>query len=245
METNGVCLPKNEESKKQTGRGRKAKDLAGQRFGKLTVLRATDERRDSGSVVWHCVCDCGREADVSAQRLVRGKVRSCGCLSNPPVKDYIGKRFGRLTAIEYLGRINEKNTLNYWKCRCDCGNVVVVGQTELQNGESKSCGCYQKERVKEALQLVGGTSVTILEFTKNNLKASNKSGYTGVFFDKRSGKWVAKINFRKKSYWLGSYHDKEDAIKARQRGEEMRDDFLDWYYRFKKEGMGMTAATSD
>ena len=210
-------------------------DLTGRRFGKLLVLSPTEKRADGGSVVWKCRCDCGNVAEVSAQRLNCGKVRSCGCLSNPPLKDYVGKRFGRLTVLEYAGkkrRVTENSaaTITFWKCRCDCGREIIAAQPELQNGDTQSCGCLQKERMGEALGLVDGTSVVLLEQSRKRLRSSNTSGYTGVYQEK-SGKWVAYINFKKKRYWLGRYADKEDAIKARQRGEELHEDFLDWYYR--------------
>ena len=99
-----IELIQTDETVKSVVRG---KDLTGQRFGKLMVLSPTDKRMDNGSIVWHCQCDCGNMAEVSARRLVRGKVRSCGCLSDPPPKDYIGKVFGRLTVIGYAGRIRK------------------------------------------------------------------------------------------------------------------------------------------
>jgi len=208
------------------------KDLTGQRFGKLIVEAPTDKRMDSGSVVWRCRCDCGKMAEVSARRLIRGKVRSCGCLSNPPLKDYVGKTFGRLTVLEYAGTAKELGrvgSMNYWKCRCSCGNITIVGQTELQNKDSQSCGCLQKELAKEALKLVDGTSVSILEATRKGPRKNNKSGHAGVFQEK-SGKWQAYISFKKKRYWLGRYANKEDAIKARVVAEEIHEDFLAWYY---------------
>ncbi|MCQ2355112.1 MAG: hypothetical protein MJ102_08475 [Clostridia bacterium] len=207
---------------------RSIKDISGQRFGKLIVIEPTDKRADGGSVVWKCHCDCGNDTEVSCNRLRKGKVRSCGCLSNPPLKDYIGKRFGRLTVIGYAGKLNTNSTEHYWTCRCDCGNETNVGQNELQNGDTVSCGCYQIERMLESLRLIDNTSVTILERSKKP-RVNNKSGYPGVFQEK-SGKWIAYISFKKKRYWLGRYDDKDDAIRARLRGEEMHDDFLEWYY---------------
>ncbi len=207
---------------------RSIKDISGQRFGKLIVIEPTEKRADGGSVVWKCHCDCGNDTEVSWSRLRKGKVRSCGCLSNPPLKDYIGKRFGRLTVIGYAGKLNPNSTEHYWTCRCDCGNEANVGQNELQNGDTVSCGCYQIERMLESLRLIDNTSVTILEHSKKP-RANNKSGYPGVFQEK-SGKWIAYISFKKKRYWLGRFDDKEDAIRARQRGEEIHDDFLEWYY---------------
>lgn len=32
-----------------------------------------------------------------------------------------------------------------WKCRCDCGNEILVTSTNLKNNHTKSCGCLQKE----------------------------------------------------------------------------------------------------
>lgn len=210
----------------------RGKDLTGQRFGKLVVLAPTEKRMDSGSIVWKCKCDCGKEAEVPARRLVRGQVRSCGCLSNPPRKPYIGKRFGRLTVIDYAGTAKELGKTgkqNYWKCVCDCGKETIVGQTELQTGETQSCGCLHKDRMLESLKVIDGTSVVILESTRKGLRSNNTSGYTGVFHSP-NGKWEAYITFKKKRYWLGRYDKFEDAVKARQKGEEMHDEFLDWYY---------------
>lgn len=213
----------------------RANNLTGQRFGKLVVLSPTEKRADSGCIVWLCQCDCGKQAEISARRLIRGKVKSCGCLSNPLPKDYVGRKFGRLTVLEYAGRKrkrmkNSAATINYWKCRCDCGNEVIIAQPELQNGHTLSCGCLQKERVKDTLCLVDGTSVTVLERARNKPRKTNTSGHTGVSMTK-TGKWEAYINFKKKRYYLGRYEHLEDAIQARERGEEMHEEFLEWYYK--------------
>lgn len=55
------------------------KDLHGQVFGKLTVVRflGTDKNR---AAVWRCRCECGGTHDVVGNVLLRGAVRSCGCL---------------------------------------------------------------------------------------------------------------------------------------------------------------------
>ena len=60
-------------------RGPEASDLTGQRFGRLTVVADTGERR-SGGVVWLCRCECGGEWTGTAVQLVRGTTRSCGCI---------------------------------------------------------------------------------------------------------------------------------------------------------------------
>lgn len=63
-------------------------------------------------------------------------------------KDLTGKRFGRLTVIEYVGTKHDKNGKNakaQWKCQCDCGNIRIVESASLLLGRSKSCGCLCRE----------------------------------------------------------------------------------------------------
>ncbi len=203
------------------------RDLTGQRFGKLTALYPTGARDKGGSLVWHCKCDCGGEVDAPLHQLSCGYRKSCGCMSKPRVKDFTGKRFGRLVVQKYAGKWDG---MHRWSCICDCGNETVVAQTALQSGKTKSCGCLQKEQIADHLRLVDGTSVTILEAAKKHRISTNTSGHTGVYLNKSRGKWVAQIRFKRKAYSLGSYDRIEDAIKARERGEEMWDDFLNWYY---------------
>ena len=53
------------------------KNLAGQTFGRLTVLQIDpDKKRRS----WVCRCRCGNEKSVAQKELLRGDTRSCGCL---------------------------------------------------------------------------------------------------------------------------------------------------------------------
>lgn len=52
------------------------------------------------------------------------------------------------------------------------------------------------------------------------LSKSNSSGKTGVSFDKETKKWIAFITVNYKTMYLGSYHNIEDAIKARKDAEK-------------------------
>lgn len=203
------------------------RDITGQRFGMLTARCPTGVKGSGGSMIWHCGCDCGGEIDAPLHQLTAGYRKSCGCLSRPPLKDFVGKRFGKLVVRNYAGK---RDGLHRWLCVCDCGNETVVGQTSLQSGRTKSCGCLQREQIVKNLRLVDGTSVAILEASKNRLVASNTSGHNGVYRNKRLQKWTAQITFKGRTYYLGSYDKIEDAVKARTLGEEMYDDFLRWYY---------------
>jgi len=46
------------------------------------------------------------------------------------------------------------------------------------------------------------------------LRKDNTTGFKGVIFRKRTNKYEAKISYRSKRIWLGSYEDVVDAAKA-------------------------------
>lgn len=198
------------------------RDLRGMRFGRLVVLSETDRRAQGGTVVWRCQCDCGRTAEVSSRQLLNGYTKSCGCLSRPPLKDWVGKQFGDLTVTAYGGK---RDGSHYWRCRCKCGKELEARQSNLQNGHTQSCGC--RYSIGDILHFVNGTCIEAIQ--SKTVSKNNTSGVRGVYRNKRTRKWVAQITFQHKTYYLGSYSKLEDAAKARRRGEERFDNFLEWY----------------
>lgn len=56
-----------------------ADDLTGARFGLLTLVAPTAERK-FGYLVWKCACQCGGTAFVSTQKLKSGYGLDCGCV---------------------------------------------------------------------------------------------------------------------------------------------------------------------
>ena len=88
---------------KQHQKGRNILDIKDQKFGRLTALYPTEERDKKSSVYWHCLCDCGNEVNVTADRLMHGKYQSCGCLKKEYQKD-IFKRLHMVdgTCVEWL-----------------------------------------------------------------------------------------------------------------------------------------------
>lgn len=50
----------------------------------------------------------------------------------------IGRKYNRLTVVRIIDR-------NKSECLCDCGKLVTVWNSNLYNGHTKSCGCYNKE----------------------------------------------------------------------------------------------------
>lgn len=57
---------------------KKINNLEGQTFGKLTVLRLSDDYL-KGQARWLCQCECGNATVVFASNLGRGHTTSCGC----------------------------------------------------------------------------------------------------------------------------------------------------------------------
>lgn len=60
-----------------------------------------------------------------------------------------GKIFGKLKVIRRVE--NNKRGIAVWACMCSCKNktLVYVNGVSLRNGNTKSCGCLQKERTRE------------------------------------------------------------------------------------------------
>lgn len=140
----------------------KANDLTGQRFGRWTVIEASDKTsNDKYDRYWICSCECGVVRDVSERSLLRGRSQSCGCSRNGKFitkvsrtdKDpsMIGKKFGRWTvesrADDYVTTFGDR--FDQWNCVCDCGTRRVVSGGNLIRGKTKSCGCYRDELAKE------------------------------------------------------------------------------------------------
>lgn len=60
--------------------------------------------------------------------------------------DLIGKQFGYLVVI---GRNGSKGGKTLWTCRCNCGREIIATASNLRTGNTKSCGCFHRERAVE------------------------------------------------------------------------------------------------
>ena len=207
-----------------------AHDLQGQTFGDLTVLHIAEHQRKNGGLWWTCRCSCGKNYDCSATLLMTGKRTHCGCKTNRgrPI-DISGQRFHRLTAVYMLPDRDTSGSV-IWHCRCDCGNEVDVSYNNLVYCNMKSCGCQKKEHDQKLgtfLTHVAGTSVDALKSKK--VPRDNTIGYKGVYLV--HGKYLAKIVFQKKQYFLGTYDNIKEAAEARKDAEEILFDGVVEHYR--------------
>ncbi|MCP9613657.1 alcohol dehydrogenase [Levilactobacillus brevis] len=144
--------------------------------------------------------------------------------------DLTGQQFGRLTVIRRDGTAKNGNAT--WLCKCNCGNLVTVDSYRLRHGITVSCGCYRRDISKERLTkdprtreqignamnlpLVNGSNVAAL----TKLSSRNISGVIGVSFDKRSGKWAARLFYYGRYILNQTFTDFDEAVEARRRAEE-------------------------
>lgn len=122
--------------------------------------------------------------------------------------DLVGQRFGRLTVIKKIGvrKVGQRGqTKTVWLCKCDCGNEKEVLRNSLVSGNTKSCGCLEKE-TKKTMHVKHGEAKTRLwkiwcgmRERCNNPNNQDYSYYGGrgiIVCDSWSDKKDGFINFR-------------------------------------------------
>ena len=88
---------------KERSREANLKNIAGQKFGKLTVLEIDEQiSAEKGRVFWKCQCDCGKITSIYSSNLINGITKSCGCIRSS---------YGE----EQIEKILIENNINYCK----------------------------------------------------------------------------------------------------------------------------------
>lgn len=160
--------------------------------------------------------------DIGAQDL---------CFQKGRKNDLTGKRFGDLIVIEPVKKRSTDRSI-YWKCRClSCGKEKEIPANQLKRGAQISCGCERAKRLQQTNGYIEGTCLKTVFSDK--ISTNNTSGHKGVYL--KRGKWAAKIQYKKKSYYLGTYDHIEDAIAARKMAENwVKDDAQTLLDKIKK-----------
>lgn len=161
--------------------GRKI-DLTGKVFGYWTVIEEDKAlTRLKRTTYWKCKCKCGTEKSVAGASLRNNLSKSCGCYNEEVLRSRstvkIGKKYGRLLVVKSAKDEENKNNSSWnpskFLCQCDCGNTTIVYGPALISGNTKSCGCYKKERQqdnkKDLLNLKIG-KLTVIESTNRKNK---------------------------------------------------------------------------
>jgi hypothetical protein len=73
----------------------------------------------------------------------------------PKFIDISGNRYGRLIVKSRDHDHPSKNTM--WHCVCDCGKEKTINGYSLVRGSTKSCGCIQREIMRQLKTTHGGS----------------------------------------------------------------------------------------
>lgn len=174
--------------------GRKAIDLTGERFGKLTVIEYAGSKNKH--TMWKCKCDCENETIISGDSLKRGKSKSCGCLQRKAVTKHkmydtriyhiwrhmkercYNKNYKRYS--DYGGRgiticdewKNDFAAFYNWAITNGYADDLTIDRIDV-NGNYESSNCrwvdmktQQNNRRNNHLVTVNGVTYTIAEWSK-------------------------------------------------------------------------------
>lgn len=141
----------------------------------------------------------------------------------PTRGDLSGQHFGKLAVICRSDKRGSRGarTVPLWECRCECGEICYKATDALKNAALSMCsacaGRYAGQKMREGAGYVDGTQISRIKSDK--LISTNTSGCRGVYFDKRTGLWRARLKFKGKLMNFGSYRSFQDAVNARKAAE--------------------------
>jgi len=65
--------------------------------------------------------------------------------NDPRVQQYVGKKYGKLTAVKFMGTLNGKNSRGQlWEFTCDCGGSTIQRIASVKALHPMSCGCQER-----------------------------------------------------------------------------------------------------
>lgn len=163
-------------------------DETGKQYGRLIVIQNLHKKDKDNRNLFLCQCSCGNLVEVSGHHLRSGNTRSCGCLqkekaletlkTKTKLGDSIGKDltdlvFGKLTVLQEVDPIFKQNgkPMRQWKCKCECGNEVIVQHTYLTVGDTQSCGCINSQGAIIIDKILKENNINFIrEYLEKNLK---------------------------------------------------------------------------
>lgn len=210
------------------------KDITGMRFGKLYVVRRSNEYyvRPNGrkTILWECKCDCGNIVLIRGDHMKRGNTLSCGKCSNNAfefVENYciVTCKNGRKFYID----IDDYPFVSQYSWTFDGRGYVVsyMGRDKLSKLHRVLLGVEDPKTFVDHIDHNTANNrrknLRACTNSQNNANRSldrrNKTGITGVGWDKARQKWIAQIGWQGKRIFLGDFTSIDDAINARKKAE--------------------------
>lgn len=229
------------------------KDLTGMKFSRLEVLRRVDNQYTKGGrpmVTYRCVCNCGQELDVCAQKLTSGNTKSCGCLQRE-VRTNNGRKNKKYNTYNLSGSYGIGYTLkgeefyfdleDYDKIKDFCWRKASDGYITAKDTNT-GCLVSLHRLIMGTREIPYSTGIRVdhirteekFDNRKCNLRivqhyengqnhkihSSNTSGVSGVSYNKSHRKWYSWISHKGIRYNLGFFDNFEDAVLARKKAEQ-------------------------
>lgn len=136
----------------------------------------------------------------------------------PAKIDMIDKKFNRLTVLSES--VADSHGQITYTCRCECGNIVEgIRGRDLRSGNTKSCGCLNKEKYVERINKNTVNHSNISYIKSKKLSVRNTTGVRG--YPTKRGLYRATIGHKGKQIYLGEFSKLEDAVKARKDAEKI------------------------
>ena len=208
--------------------------LKNQRFGRLIALNPTELRSSGGTILWKCQCDCGNSVNVRADALISGKTQSCGCLRTEQnlinlqhsITNLQGKKYGKLLVLEYDEIRSKQTQRSYWKCQCDCGNVISVRCDHLNGQTIGSCGCIKQSAGESIIECILQQNNLNYqkEYSFSDLRVSLPLRFDFALFDKEN-QLVCLIEFDGMQHYIETNYYFQDTLTSIQYRDNMKNKY--------------------
>lgn len=197
-------------------------DYVGKKFSKWTVIEDLGRNKYNKRYM-KCRCECGKEAEITLNRLKSGRstrCRKCGSTKHGLSTDRLHRIWCKMLERCYNVNCNVYcyygmkgiKVCDEWKNDYETFKVWALKagyNKELTIDRINTNGNYEPDNCRWATY-----KQQILNRNKNK---SNKSGYVGIWYTKNMKKWKSDIAIDYKHIHLGYYDTQKEALEARNK----------------------------